>query len=267
MEPCKEIKELQAIDVHAHFGRFVRGESELVDNWRCGDGQKVVERARLAKTRLTVVSPLKSLLPRGEPDVRGGNAEAAREVERVAGLAQWAVVDPREPKIYQQALAMLESPNCVGIKIHPEEHVYPIKERGGDIFEFAARHGLIVLSHSGQENSMPEDFVPFADEFPEVTLILAHHGCTCDGDPSHQVRAIQAGKHGNIFTDTSSSSNINPGQIEFAVREVGAEKVLYGTDSPLYFAPMHRVRIELAEISDEAKRLILHDNAAGLLGL
>ena len=82
---------------------------------------------------------------------------------------------------------------------------------------------------------------------------------------AHAIKAIQAGKHGNVFTDTSSSTNISPGQIEFAVQEVGPERILYGTDSPLYFAPMHRTRIELAEISDEAKRLILHDNAAALL--
>ena len=114
---------------------------------------------------------------------------------------------------------------------------------------------------------MPEDFVPLANEFAEVRLILAHHGCTCDDAPSHQVRAIQASKHGNIFTDTSSGTNINSGQIEYAVQEVGPEHILYGTDSPLYFAPMHRARIELAEISDQAKRLILHDNAAALFGL
>ncbi len=57
-----------------------------------------------------------------------------------------------------------------------------------------------------------------------------------------------------------------PGQIEWAVKEVGAEKVLFGTDTPLYFSPMQRARIDNAEISDEEKILILRNNAIILLG-
>ena len=55
--------------------------------------------------------------------------------------------------------------------------------------------------------------------------------------------------------------------IEWAVKEIGAEHILYGTDSPLYFAPMQRARIDNAGISDREKRLILHDNAAAIFGL
>jgi uncharacterized protein len=46
---------------------------------------------------------------------------------------------------------------------------------------------------------------------------------------------------------------------------VGADHILYGTDSPLYFAPMQRARIEHAEMPDEAKRSILRDNAIRVL--
>ena len=88
-----------------------------------------------------------------------------------------------------------------------------------------------------------------------------------EGMPTHQVRAIQASKHGNVFVDTSSAQNIIPRLIEWAVREVGADRLLFGTDSPLYFAPMQRARIDSADITDQDKRLILHDNAARLLKL
>ena len=114
---------------------------------------------------------------------------------------------------------------------------------------------------------MPEDFVPFADEFPEVRLILAHLGCTCDGDPSHQVRAIQLGKRGNIYVDTSSAQSLMPGLVEWAVHEIGAERILLGSDSPLYSISMQRARIDKAEISDHDKRLILRENAERILGV
>src|SRR5438067_888502 len=84
---------------------------------------------------------------------------------------------------------------------------------------------------------------------------------------THQVRAIQQSRHGNVFADTSSTRSITPNLIEWAVREIGAERVLYGTDSPLYFAPMQRARIDHADLSDHDKRLILCDNAIRLFGL
>lgn len=256
-----------AIDVHAHFGVYVGGKSKLIDSWTPSDAGSVVELARQNHTRLTVVSPLKAMMPRLHGKVIEGNEDAARVVAETDGLLQWVVVNPLEPASLDQAAEMLALPKCVGMKVHPEEHGYPIGEHGEVLFEFAAKHNAVMISHSGEEKSLPADFVPFANAFPEVRLILAHLGCGWDDDPSHQVRAIQSCKHDNVFVDTSSARNITPGLLEWAVREIGAEKILYGTDSPLYFLPMQRVRVDRADISDADKKKILHDNAVSLLGL
>ena len=257
-------KDLQAIDVHAHFGICRRGKSKLFDEFISADAETVLRRARQANTRLTIVSPIQALTPRASADPIAGNEEATRVVAQTEGLLQWVVIDPLKPETYEQAVEMLALPKCVGIKLHPEEHGYPITEYGTAIFEFAAKHRAIVITHSGERNSMPEDFVKFANEFPEVTLIVAHLGCGWDNDPSHQVHAIQNSKHSNVFVDTSSALSITPGLIEWAVKEIGAELILYGTDSPLYFAPMQRTRIDCADISDQDKKLILCDNAVKL---
>jgi predicted TIM-barrel fold metal-dependent hydrolase len=82
---------------------------------------------------------------------------------------------------------------------------------------------------------MPADFIPFANDFPSVTLIISHLGCGWDNDPSYQVQSIQQSKHGNIYTDTSSAMSINPLLVDWAVKEIGAEKIMYGTDTPLFF--------------------------------
>ena len=42
---------------------------------------------------------------------------------------------------------------------------------------------------------------------------------------------------------------------------------LFGTDTPLYFAAMQRMRIELAEITEGERRKILSENARLLLKL
>ena len=256
---------IKAIDVHAHYGDYVRGPDERRDDFMSRDADFVVRCARLANTECSVVSPLQALMPRGGGDPVSGNTDAAAVVAETEGLLQWVVIDPAKPQTYEQAADMLQTPKCVGIKIHPEEHVYPVSEHAGAVFEFAARYESVILTHSGEQNSLPGDMVTFADEFPEVRLIVAHLGHGWDGDLSHQVRAIQASRHGNVFTDTSSQKSLTPGLIEWAVREVGAEHLLYGSDSPCYFAPMQRARIDYAEISQFDKQLILRDNAVKLL--
>jgi predicted TIM-barrel fold metal-dependent hydrolase len=259
--------QIQAIDVHAHYGRYDRGQADIVNEFMTGDAELVVRRARQANTRLTVVSPLQALLPRFGGDPVGGNIDAARVVAETRGLLQWVVIDPTKPKTYEQAEEMLRLPKCMGIKVHPEEHGYPIAEHGEAIFAFAAKKRAVVLGHSSEQNSLGADYVRFANAFPEVTLIIAHLGCGWDGDLTHQVRAIQKNKHGNLYTDTSSAKSITPKLIEWAVHEVGADRILFGTDTPLYFAPMQRARIDHADLDDRDKRLILCENAMRLLKL
>ncbi|MBI2441317.1 MAG: amidohydrolase family protein [Lentisphaerae bacterium] len=260
-------EDLAAIDIHGHLGPYRGSGHDLTDAFYSGDARVVVERARKARTALTVVSSLKALLPRQGADPLTGNAETADAIAAWDELCQWAVVDPLKPETYSQALDMLVSPKCVGVKIHPEEHGYPIREHGRKIFEFAETHDIVLQSHSGDKNSMPADFLTLVNDFPGVRIIIAHLGYAWDGDMTHQVRALAASKHGNLFSDTSSAKQITSGFLEWAVRELGADRILYGTDTPLYFAPMQRSRIDQADLRAGEKQAILRDNARRLLRL
>ena len=258
------IEDIKAIDVHGHFDRpeNTSTEVELYDS----GVHEVVRLASIAKTSVTIASSLMTLWPRFKADAYANNAAAAEAAAAADGLLLWVVVDPTNPKTYAQAAEILKRSYCAGIKIHPEEHGYPISEHGRDIFEFAAMHRAIVETHSGEQRSLPADFVEFANDFPEVKLILSHLGCGWDNDATHQVRAIQKTRHGNVFTDTSSYASIMRNLIEWAVREVGAECILYGTDTPLHHPPMYRARIDNAEMGSDEKRLILRSNALVLFG-
>ena len=258
---------IKAIDVHGHYGTYNCGKADVVNDLMTGDGNVVVERARRANVWLTIVSPFEALLPRGHGNAVSGNSHACRIVAETPGLLQYVVIDPRQPETYRQAEEMLQMPKCVGIKIHPEEHLYPINEFGEAIFEFAAQHKAVVLSHSSERNSQASDLVDWANRFPEMRLILAHIGCGWDNDYTHQVRGVQQSRHGNVFADTSSSRSITPNLIEWAVQKIGADRVLFGTDTPLYMTSMQRVRIDQADLSDSEKRRILLDNALALFGL
>lgn len=259
-----DIRSLPAIDIHGHIGSYKGSALALVDRFYSGGPEDVLRRASRANIEITFVSHLGAIFTEYGGDPIAANRELEAETRRFPGLFYWAVIEPRREETFAQAEALLPSPRCVGIKIHPEMHHYPIKDYGEKIFAFAALQGATVLSHSGESLSFPADFVPFADEFPEVKLVLAHIGWSRDGDMTRQVRAVQASRHGNIFADTSSSMSVTSNLIEWAVGEIGPERILFGTDTPLYFSPMQRARIDNAEISDEAKRMILRGNAERL---
>ncbi len=259
-----------AIDVHAHYGTYHRDDASLLLNgWATGNAATVADRAKKAGVRLTIVSPLSGLLPRGQADVVSANAEASEIVRQTPGLLQWVVVHPDHPDTFVQAADLLTAPHCVGIKIHPEEHQYEIREYGGRLFELAAAHNAVVLAHSGDSKSWPRDFTPFANACPTVSLILAHlgNGGGASGDPTLQVRDIQECEHDNVYVDTSSARSILPGLVEWAVAEIGSERILFGTDAPLYWTAMQRARIDSAEITAEQKMDVLFRNTERLLGL
>ncbi|MFM2097049.1 MAG: hypothetical protein RIS70_4173 [Planctomycetota bacterium] len=253
-----------AIDVHGHYGNYDRGQPGLANELMSGDAAVVADRARRANIRITIVSPLEALLPRGKGNAVLGNRHATEIIRDHPDLRQYVVIDPRVPETYRQAEALLPLPQCVGIKIHPEEHGYPIHDHGEAIFAFAARHRAVVLSHSSEQNSLATDLVAWANRFPEMRLILAHIGCGWDNDYTHQVRGVQASRHGNVFADTSSARSITPNLIEWAVRQIGVDRVMFGTDTPLYTTAMQRARIDHADLSDAQKRAILHENAERL---
>lgn len=228
---------IPAIDVHAHYGRFQQPHApEPLSDWLSASAAEVVRRASAVDVQLTVVSPLAGLMPRGQADAGAANEAASKTVSETPGLRQWVVLHPHQLRTFDQVSELLAMPHCVGIKIHPEEHQYPIREHGERLFELAASHDAVILAHSGDPLSWPQDFVPFANEYPNVRLILAHlgNGGGAAGDPTLQVRAIQQCRHDNVFVDTSSSRSVLPGLIEWAVSEIGAERILFGTDTPWY---------------------------------
>jgi len=255
---------IPAIDVHAHFGNCVRDAAPaLTCEFMSADGPAVVRRGRSCQIRTTIASPLEGLMPRGAADAVAANIEAHKVCSQTDGLKQWCILHPLQLETFAQVDQQLDSPDCLGIKLHPEEHRYPISHEGANLFACAARHDAVVLVHSGDEFSPPLDFIRWADEFPNVTLILAHlgNGGAAAGDPRLQVQAVQASQHGNVFVDTSSARSILPGLLEWAVTEIGPERILFGTDTPLYFAGMQRARVDYAELSLEDKTRILNGNA------
>lgn len=257
---------MRAIDVHGHYGNHnPRGRTGLESELRSASIEEVRERAQQVDICLTVVSPLQALHPYGG-DVLRANEDAREQAERCDDIRFWAVLDPCREPTYQQVEKLLAHDRCKGIKIHPVNHEYEIRERGAAIFEFAAAHKALVLAHSGCPGSFPEDFVPFMERFAAATLILAHLGNSADGHLGRQVYAIQQAATDNLFVDTSSIKSMTPKLVEWAVEQIGVDKILFGTDTPVYVVSSQKARIEYADLTETQKRAILFENAARLLG-
>ena len=256
---------MKAIDMHGHFGDQDRGAGSLRDRLWSGSIEVVRSRAQEVRIGLTVVSATTALVPYGGDPIAGNN-EARQVAEMYPEILFWAVLNPGFSGSFEQVEKLLSHPRCTGIKIHPLEHNYQIRAEGDAIFEFAASHNALVLAHSGDRGCFPEDLVVFANKFPQVRLILAHLGHSSDESVSRQVSGLKRSRTGNIYMDTSSISSMYGGLIEWAVREVGYQRILFGTDTPAYFSPSQKARIEHAELPRKAKEAILEGNARTLLG-
>jgi predicted TIM-barrel fold metal-dependent hydrolase len=107
-------------------------------------------------------------------------------------------------------------------------------------------------------SSGPEDVVALSARHPGVPLICAHTGANWELG----IRMIRA--HKDVYCELSGSEPIN-GYVEMAVRELGAERVIYGSDAYGRSFSSQLSKVTDAAITDEQKQLILYGNLRRLL--
>jgi predicted TIM-barrel fold metal-dependent hydrolase len=197
-------------------------------------------------------------------DMREGNDALAREISRHPDrlIGYVSVPTPRlGQRGVQEVHRCYEKYGFRGMKIysHPEAS---IAEPGTAVLlEAAAEYDMPILAHT-----TPDECDYLMTQVPQARLLMAHMG----GHPyayGDWHRAVMvAKKHPNLLIDTASSQ-IDNGMLEHAVAELGPEKILFGTDMPLLDPHTQLAKVTGANISAEAKRLILGGNVARLLGL
>lgn len=256
---------IEAIDIHAHYGDpECFPQKGLAKEFLKVSLEEVLRAYEEQNIAAGCFSPTEALFPACAEDVLCANARTAELALQHRPFYYWAVVDPLWPETFQQAEQLLREEKCLGIKIHPDGNGYHIRDHGDEIFAFCAEHRTVLLSHTGDANSLPEEFVPFADKYPAMTLIAAHVGCGCDGLIDHQIRAVQAAKNGNIYTDISSVKSIMHRIVEYAVEKISSEKILFGTDTPIHHIAMMKARAEYADVPEADKVNIFRGTALRL---
>jgi uncharacterized protein len=110
------------------------------------------------------------------------------------------------------------------------------------------------------EESTPDHIAELAKKLPRAKIIMAHIGM----DWAHGARAIA--DYENIYTDFSGSL-MEQGSIEKAVRYLGVERILFGSDLPYASFAANVGMLKGADLSTDQKNKIASANAVKLLKL
>lgn len=139
----------------------------------------------------------------------------------------------------------------------PMDHPYWIA-----VLEKAAHYRIPVLVHANQGPCARA-----AHQVPQATILLAHMGTGLGEHQGEWTDAILMAKsHPNVYLEICTSI-LADGMIEAAVREIGANRIVFGTDSPLLDPAVQMAKITSAEIPDSDKAKILGANMRRLLRL
>jgi predicted TIM-barrel fold metal-dependent hydrolase len=112
----------------------------------------------------------------------------------------------------------------------------------------------------GPGESTPSELAELAARYPEQKFVCAHAG----GEWERGIRAVQNSP--NILIETSGF-DATAGFIEMAVRELGAERIIFGSHLPSRSLGTELGKVIGAEISEHDKKLILGENFRNLLRL
>lgn len=196
---------------------------------------------------------------------RGNDAAYAVVAAHPDRLLAYAVINPNFPELIEEELARWpkQAPRPL-IKLHPYLHRYPVTGPNyRAMWEFADRASAVVLSHTWESDPTcgPLLFEPLARQYPGARILLGHSGVTRKG----YEEAIQAARGAeNLFLDTTGSQS-HEGIVEHCVEQVGAERVLFGSDLPFLEAAMGIGRIAFARLPDNRKEAILGLNFKRLI--
>lgn len=240
------------IDGHAHIGTYSKFYP-----LRVRTVQQTIKAMDMAGIEKMVVSHIESF----SYDPVEGNRRLKDDIDKYPG--RFIPFFNVHPRYEEQAAAEIKK--CAGdwgwkgLKLHPQYQVYPANcSEVKKVIEQTSKYNCVVLYHSGDNyvGSLcpPSLIADVAKDFPETTIVMGHMGV------SDWPEAIEVAKlYKNIILDTTSCI-INYGVVEYAVKHIGKERVIWGSDFPFYPFELGISKIIDSELDEESKEFILGKN-------
>lgn len=171
------------------------------------------------------------------------------------------------PKYVAESLAELE--RCVhdgpmvGVKLWVakrcnDAEIDPIIRRAAQLKAVIFQHTWFKTDGNFAGESTPMDLAELARRHPDVPLICGHTG----GNWEVGIRVIRSLQ--NVYADTAGSDPTS-GFVEMAVRELGADRVIYGSDVGGRSFASQLAKVTGAQIPELAKQQILGENLKRLM--
>ncbi len=261
-----------SIDAHCHIspaaiarkaadatGRFYDGLPTTCD----GTVRALLEEGRRAGIGRFIVQSVAT-----KPEqVRSINEFIAREMNRHPGVfIGLGTLHPESADIEGDFTHLLEL-GLHGVKLHPDIQRFKLDDyRCLKIFELCEGR-VPVLIHTGDrrfDNSNPNRLLPILQIYRGLTVIGAHFG----GYSLWQEAARQLHGVPNLYVDCSSTMfALDDAAVVELIRLYGADRVLFGTDYPMWSPEAELRHFMKLELSEEERRLILRENAERVFGL
>lgn len=170
---------------------------------------------------------------------------------------------------YKEKLRQIKEMGLKGIKLHPDyQEVYFNDIRYKRIVSYASELGLIVVVHAGKDPKSPDDIhctpqmsAELLREVQPEKLVLAHMGGNLQWT---EVEEYLVGEQ--VYFDTGVVlDQISQEQFLRMVRNHGAEKILFATDSPWAGQKEYIQLLEQMPLTLDEKEKIFSKNALKLL--
>jgi uncharacterized protein len=133
-----------------------------------------------------------------------------------------------------------------------------IIRRAAELKAVIYQHTWFKASGNPPGESTPLDMAELASRHPNTSLICGHTG----GNWELGIRTIRA--HKNVFIDTAGSDP-TAGFIEMAVRELGPDRIIYGSDCGGRSFASQIGKVASADILDTDRQKIFRGNLRKLL--
>ena len=163
-------------------------------------------------------------------------------------------------------LERIEKLGLHGIKMHPDSQRFCIDdERLFPVYD-ALQDSIPVMFHMGDPRyhySHPSRLRRVLDLFPRLNVIAAHFG----GYRLFHTAWELLRDTDCIFDTSSALMFMERGEAEHYINAYGAERMAYGTDSPLWDPVTEMKRFLQLDLTDEQFEQILHKTAERVLKL
>ena len=248
------MKNIKAFDAHAHLSQNLEGVDDFL---------KIMDEVNIEKAIVIAGGTVppdvlsRNYYHRGETSVPIGNAHILHLTQLARGrLLPFYFANPHEPADRYAHHA----PMFFGLKLAPIVHGIPFKDpRIHDLLYLADQFGHPIYSHCLPiPGFLVADYVELAQSHPTCSFILGHGGLGhCDFDGIDQIKSI-----GNLFLETSGAFSR---AVRYAIEVLGADRVVFGTETPLQDPAVEITKLERLHLSDPVYEKVMRGNIGHLV--